>query len=173
MKRFAFAAASLLAMGSFAVQAADAQVRRAGASNGSGGVAAGQTHDRTGPNGGRIVGGRGAAGDGQGNAIAGGANCAKGANAAGCRAGVTTRSADGAAAHKSSVHVEGVNGRELTSAGSAAKTADGVISQGRTTSASGQNGSVTVDGAYSSETGRTRTVTCSDASGAVVACPQH
>lgn len=171
MKRFAFAAAGLVAMASFAVQAAEAQVRR-GVAVGDRGPVAGQAHDRTGPNGGRIVGGRGIVADGEGNAAAGAVNCARTPNAQGCRAGVTTRTADGAVNHRSGFAVEGEKGT-ATSQGGFTKSADGTINQGRTTIATGQNGSVTVDGAYSSTDGRTRTVTCTSATGAVVACPQR
>ena len=142
MKRFAFAAAGLLAMSTFAVQAADAQVRR------------------------------GAVTDGQGNGAAGSVNCARTPNAQGCRAGATTRTADGEVNHRSGFAVEGET-RSATSEGGFTKSADGTVNQGRTTTATGANGSVTVDGAYTSGEGRTRTVTCADASGAVVACPQQ
>ena len=173
MKRFAFAAAGLLAMGAFTIQAADAQVRRGAVRGAEGGAAVGQAHDRVGPRGGEVAGARGAVVSPNGAAAAGSVNCARGQNAAGCRAGATTRTADGEINHQSGVHAEGVNGRELTSTGGLTKSADGTVDQGRTTTASGANGSVTVDGAYTSGSGRSRTVTCSDASGAVVACPSH
>lgn len=169
MKRFAFAMTSLLAMGAFAIDAADAQVRRGGV-RGDNGAAAGQVHDREGPNGGRVVGGRGIVTDGQGNAATRSANCARGQTAQGCRAGATTRSADGSMSHQSGLHASGANGA-LDSSGGFTRSADGTIDQGRSTTATGQNGAVTVDGAYTSDAGRSRTVTCTDASGAVIACP--
>lgn len=171
MKRLAFAVAGLLAVTSFAATTAEAQVRR-GAAQGERGIAAGQIHDRQGPNGSRVVGGRGVVADGNGNAAAGAVNCARTPNAQGCRAGATTRTADGAVNHRSGFAVEGDAG-SATSQGGFTKSADGTIDQGRTTTATGQNGSVTVDGAYNSDTGRTRTVTCSDSSGAIVACPRN
>jgi hypothetical protein len=155
MKRFAFAMTSMLAMGAFAIDAADAQVRRGGV-RGDNGAAAGQVHDREGPNGGRVVGGRGIVTDGQGNAAATSAN---------------TRSADGSMSHQSGLQASGANGGTLDSSGGFTRSADGTIDQGRTTTASGQSGTVTVDGAYTSDAGRSRTVTCTDASGAVIACP--
>lgn len=172
MKRFAFAVAGLMAVGAFTIQAADAQVRR-GAARGERGAIAGQVHDRTGPNGGKIVGGRGVATDGQGNGIAGSANCARSANAAACRAGVTTRTADGTVNHRSGFASEGPNGGQVNSSGGFTKSADGAVDQSRSTTATGQNGSVTVDGSYTSESGRSRTITCTDTSGAVIACPQR
>lgn len=171
MKRFTFAAAGLVVMSSFAIQAAEAQVRR-GAVHGDRGIAAGQVHDRIGPQGGRIVGGRGVVADGQGNAAAGSINCARTPRAQGCRAGATTRTADGTVNHRSGFAVEGET-RSATSQGGFSKSADGSIDQGRSTTATGQNGSVTVDSAYSTGNGHSRTVTCSDASGAIVACPQR
>jgi hypothetical protein len=170
MKRFAFAMTSMLAMGAFAIDAADAQVRRGGV-RGDNGAAAGQVHDREGPNGGRVVGGRGIVTDGQGNAAATSANCVSGQSVAGCRAGATTRSADGSMSHQSGLQASGANGGTLDSSGGFTRSADGTIDQGRTTTASGQSGTVTVDGAYTSDAGRSRTVTCTDASGAVIACP--
>ena len=169
MKRFAFAMTSLFAMGAFAIDAADAQVRRGGV-RGDNGAAAGQVHDREGPNGGRLVGGRGIVTDGEGNVATRSANCARGQSAQGCRAGGTTRSADGSLSHQSGLQASGANGA-LDSSGGFTRSADGTIDQGRSTTATGQNGAVTVDGAYTSDTGRSRTVTCTDASGAVIACP--
>jgi hypothetical protein len=172
MTRIALIAASIAALGLASIQTASAQVIRGGG-HGDRGAFAGQAHDRTGPNGGRIAGARGAVTDGQGNGAAGGVNCARGPNgSAGCRAGATTRTADGAAQHQSGMHAEGAKGRELTSAGAASKTADGYLEQGRTTTATGENGSVSVTGAYDSANGRSRTVTCTDATGVAVACPQ-
>lgn len=172
MKRFAFVMTSLVAMSAFAIDAADAQVRR-GDIRGGNGSAAGQVHDREGPNGGRIVGGRGAVTDEQGNAAAGSVNCARGQNAAGCRAGATKRNADGSVSHQSGMKAKGENGGMLNSSGGFTRSADGTVDQSRTTTASNQNGTVTIDGAYSTETGRTRTVTCTDASGVAIACPQR
>lgn len=172
MNRFAIAMTGLLTMSAFVVDVADAQVRR-GVARGEAGAAAGQVHDRQGPNGGRVVGGRGVVTDGQGNAAAGSANCARGQNVAGCRAGATTRNADGSASHQSGLHASGANGGTLDSSGGFTRSADGTVDQGRTTTATGQNGTVTVDGAYATDTGRTRTVTCTDAAGAVIACPQR
>lgn len=169
MKRFAFAMTSMLAMGAFAIDAADAQVRRGGV-RGDNGAAAGQVHDREGPNGGRVVGGRGIVTDGQGNVAAGSANCARSQSAQGCRAGVTTRSADGSVSHQSGLQASGANG-SIDSSGGFTRSADGTIDQGRSTTATGQNGSVSVDGSYTSDTGRSRTVTCTDSSGAVITCP--
>lgn len=171
MNHFAFAVAGLVAIGSFTISAAEAQVRRGGV-HGERGIAAGQVHDRQGPNGSRVVGGRGIVADGKGNAAAGSVNCARTPNAQGCRAGTTTRTSDGSVNHRSGFAVEG-DTRSATSQGGFTKSADGTIDQARTTTASGQNGSVTVDGAYSADTGRTRTVTCTNSSGAVVACPNN
>jgi len=138
------------------------------------GVAAvGQAHDRDGPRGGEVAGARGAVVGPNGAAAAGSVNCARGRNAAGCRAGATTRTADGAINHQSGVHAEGVDGRELTSAG-------GLTESRRRHGRSGphhnrfrrqrlRHGRR----AYTSGSGRSRTVTCSDASGPFVACPSR
>jgi hypothetical protein len=173
MKRFTLAAASLLSVAALAIQTADAQQRvgRGARANGAGGITAGQLHDRTGPNGGTLRGGRAIATDGQGAGIAGSANCATGAAGRACRAGVTARNAEGEVAHKSGIKIDGANGRELESVGGFTKDADGNIDQGRTTAAAGEQGSVVVDKSYTTETGRARTVTCANAAGEVVACP--
>ena len=173
MKRFTIAVAGLLTVATIAVQAAEAQQRvaRGARGNAAGGITAGQIHDRTGPNGGTLRGGRGILTDGQGNGIAGSANCANGEAGRACRAGVTTRTAEGEVAHRSGIRVEGANGKELESAGGFTKDADGNINQARTTEASGEQGAVTVDKTYTSEAGRTRTVTCANTAGEIVACP--
>lgn len=172
MKRFSSVVAGLIAIGAFAIQAAEAQVARGGGRGPNGGAAAGQIHDRTGPNGTTIVGGRGVATDGQGNSVAKSANCAKGSSATACRAGSTTRTADGSVNHNSGFTSTGPNGGAVSSTGGLTKSADGTIDQSRSTSATGQNGSVTIDQSYNSGTGRSRTVTCTDPTGAVVTCPQ-
>lgn len=173
MKRFTIAVASLLTVATIAVQVAEAQQRvaRGARTNGAGGVTAGQVHDRTGPNGGTLRGGRGVVSDGQGNAIAGSANCANGEAGRACRAGVTTRTADGAVRRQSGIQAEGANGGTLDSTGGFTKDAEGNISQARTSNASGEQGSVAVDKAYTTETGRARTVTCANTAGEIVACP--
>lgn len=172
MKRFTLAA-SLLSVALLSAGTADAQQRvaRGAHKNGAGGVTAGQVHDRTGPNGGTLRGGRGVATDGQGNGIAGSANCARGDAGRACRAGMTTRSAEGEVAHRSGFRAEGANGRELESAGGFTRDADGDVNQARTTEASGEKGSVTVDKSYTTQDGRNRTVTCANAAGEIVACP--
>lgn len=171
MKRFTIAVATLIAAGLLASQAAEAQVARGHVRLPSGAAAGGQIHKRTGPDGGTLIGGRRAARDGHGNAVVGGANCATGAAGQACRAGRTTRTADGTVTHRSGVDIDGANGRALTSTGDFTKSADGAITHDRTTSASGANGSVTIDKSYATGTGRTRTATCANAAGEVVACP--
>ncbi|MDP3736315.1 MAG: hypothetical protein Q8R02_02930 [Hyphomonadaceae bacterium] len=164
--------ASLIALGAFTIQTAEAQrVGRGAGRTASGGVVAGQVHDREGPNGGTLRGARGVASDGQGNVIAGSANCADGAAGRACRAGVTERTADGAVTHESGIKIDGANGGTLASQGGFAKDADGNVVRDRTTEASNQNGSVAVDSAYTSETGGSRTVTCANAAGEIVTCP--
>jgi hypothetical protein len=203
MKRFTIAVVSFLTVATIAVQAAEAQQRvaRGARGNAAGGMTAWQAHDRTGPDGGTVRGGRRVITDGDGRGAYRSANCATGEAGRACRAGVTARnaegdvghrsgvrieganggelaragatvrSAEGEVAHKSGIRVEGANGKELESAGGFTRDAGGNIDQARTTEASGEKGSVTVDKAYTTETGRTRTVTCANAAGEIVACP--
>lgn len=172
MKRFALAAAALLAAATLTVGAADAQGRARGArQNAAGGITAGQVHNNVGPNGGQRVGGRGVVTDGQGNAAAGAANCAAGAAGRACRAGAVTRSADGTVTRQGGAAVEGANGGSASTQGGFVRNPDGTYSGGRTTEAAGANGTHSAQTDYNSETGVTRTVTCTDAGGAVVACP--
>lgn len=173
MKSLAATTLSLLVMTALSVPAAEAQrVVRGGAAGPNGAVAA-QAHTRQGPEGGRTAGARAVATDRQGNAIAGGINCASGAAGAACRAGATTRAADGSLSRHGGVEAQGANGATLTSRGELTRDADGNVSAARNTQAAGENGSVAIDSAYTTAGGGTRTVTCMDINGAVVACPQR
>jgi hypothetical protein len=173
MRRVTLAIASLLTVATIAVQTAEAQQRvaRGARGNAAGGITAGQVHDRTGPDGGTLRGGRRIVTDGDGRGVYRSANCATGEAGRACRAGVTARNAEGEIAHKSGIRVDGANGRELDSVGGFTRDADGNIDQARTTEASGEKGSVTLDKAYTTETGRSRTVTCANTAGEIVACP--
>lgn len=168
MTKFAIAAVALLAVGAFSIPEASAQGRIRGARvNNAGGVTAGQAYNT-----GQRAGARGVITDGQGNGAAGSASCAAGAAGRACRAGVTTRTADGAVNHQSGAVVEGANGGTAATQGGFTRNADGTYSGGRTTSASGDRGSYNAETSYDSETGVTRTVTCTDPAGAAVACPR-
>lgn len=172
MKSWFMAAAATLALTAFSIDSADAGRLRGARQNAAGGVTAGAVHNTQGPNGGRSVGGRGVITDGQGNGAAGSANCASGAAGRACRAGYTTRSADGAVTHQSGAAFEGANGGSGSTQGGFTRNADGTYSGGRTTSATGAQGnSYNADTAYDSETGVSRSVSCTDASGAAISCP--
>lgn len=173
MKRLAATTLSLLALTVLAIPAAEAQRVVRGGGAGPNGAAAGQAHTRQTPSGGRTAGARAAATDRQGNAVAGGVNCAAGAAGAACRAGATTRAADGSITHQGGVVAQGASGGTLNSKGELTRDADGNIAAARSTQAAGQNGSVNVDSGYTTAGGGTRTVTCMDVNGVIVACPQR
>ena len=140
--------------------------------NGAGGVTAGAWHDRVGPNGGAAVGGRGVVTDGEGNGVAVSGGCAEGAQGRGCRAGKTTFDAEGNLTHRSGFAAEGADGGTVTSEGGFARSGDGTYSGSRDTSATGAAGnSYSASSTWDSANGKSRTVTCMDSSGAVVACP--
>lgn len=111
--------------------------------------------------------------DGAGNAVVATGAAARGPNgASAARAGVTSRSADGAVQHKSGMRAESAKG-SVASSGSATRSADGTITQNRTTTATSatSGNSAQSTSSYNKESGRTRTTTCYDAAGATIACP--
>jgi hypothetical protein len=99
-------------------------------------------------------------------------NAEGGATAA--RAGTTTRNADGSASHRGEGAAEGARG-SVESTGSATRSADGQVTQGRTTTvtnaATGNSAQTT--GSYSSDGGRNRTTACFNSAGASIACPSR
>ena len=191
-------AASLLVMAALPA-AADAQGRfgaRGARANPEGGMTAGAVRGRGNGEGQGVVRGRGVITDGQGNAAAGSRGCARGQAGAACRAGATTVTADGTVNHRS-----GAAWNTETSTGSTqggfTRNADGSYSGGRDTAVSGargdyaastsvssetglnrsvnasnEDGSVAIDAQHQQGVGGSRTVTCFDPSGAVVACPR-
>lgn len=148
----------------------------------------------SGPNGSAARGGR-FVNDGAGNAAARRGGCASGAGGAGCRGSATAVGSDGSVSRRSGVEVQGSDGGFFSSRGQFDRAADGATTGSRTTSASGSqgayegssslsggvfgrsgvysndNGSRAVDSTYERGVGGSRTVTCTDASGVVVSCP--
>ena len=172
MKIQALVAASILALSTFVIDDAAAQGRvRVTRQNGEGGVTHVTGANRVGPNGGQSVGARGVVTDGEGNGAAASGRCARGVQGEACRAGNTTRTADGAVTHESGGAFQGANGASGSTQGGFTRNADGTYSGGRTTSATGANGAYDAETTYDSENGVNRTVTCTDPTGAVVACP--
>lgn len=126
-----------------------------------------------GPNGGRVARGRVTKTDGQGNATTASGGAFKGPNGAtGVRRGSTTVDANGNATHQGSFAAQGANG-SVQSQGGTTRNADGTYSGGRTTTATGVNGSRTKDSSWDSTNGYSREVTCKNAAGVVVACPSQ
>lgn len=133
--------------------------------------------------------------DGDGNGFAGTATCANGLAGEACRAGTATWSEDGSFTRNLGTEANGENGslsarrslswddesgligaRSVDAAGDersytgAASLEDGTYNRdGTYTGDEGQ--SFTVDSTYEKGIGGSRSVTCIDASGAVVACP--
>lgn len=170
MSKFFFGVTAMAVAFTFAaVETADAREGRFRA-RGQNGVVAGAA----GPNGGGFL--RGA---GCGANDAGGTNCASGGVARGPegglagRASTTTFNADGSAARQGGFAAQGPDGGSAISQGSATRNADGTYSGSRSTDLVASDGSTYQgDVTYDSATGVTRTTTCTDPTGAVVACPR-
>jgi hypothetical protein len=173
MKAIALAAAGILALTTLTIDDAAAQgARRGWRQNAKGGITARQVHNREGRNGGRLVGGRRVATDGEGDGVYRARNCGSGEAGRFCRAGVTARNDEGGVAHRSGAVVEGANGGAAITQGGFVRDADGNIVGGRSTYATGADGgSYSAQTTYDSEHGATRTVTCRNAAGEVAACP--
>ena len=121
---------------------------------------------------GSLMRGRALHGDGQGNAN--GHSRARVEGAAGGsarRQGSFYRHADGSAGRQGRAAFTGPNGASGSTAGSVARDADGSYAGSRSTTVTGRNGN-TYEGAtrYDSDSGRTRTVKCTNAAGEVVSC---
>lgn len=170
MKTFAILGAAL-ALATLTIDTAEARGGRFVRENPAGGVTAGAAYDHTGPNGGRKAGARGVITDGEGNGAGASGSCAEGEKGRGCRGAVTTWSADGTIDRKSGFEAEGANGGTASSDGTFHRNADGTYAGDRTTTATGENGTYNANTTYDSANGVARTVTCTDAAGAVIACP--
>ncbi|MEO1543969.1 MAG: hypothetical protein AAFR75_08125 [Pseudomonadota bacterium] len=137
----------------------------------------------------------GFASDGSGNGVAGFGGCANGVTASACRGGTATWQDDGSLSRTLRSGGSGENG-SFTSQRFLERSPDGLWAGNRSTEASGSSGSYSgaatlddgtynrdgtytgnegqsanVDGTYERGAGGSRTVTCIDASGAVVECP--
>ena len=138
----------------------------------------GSTTARTGvvraaPGGGGVLRGRSVTTDGQGHgSVRSGAAVAGPQGAMAVRQGESARNADGTASHSSAMAAHGDRGT-LQSTGAATRSADGSVTQGRTTTATSAatGNSVQISSSYNADTGRTRSASCFDASGAPMACP--
>lgn len=141
------------------------------------------------------LGGRFAARDGQGNGGAGAGFCAEHANAAGCRGRSAMWGSDGTFSGQAAAEAAGENG-SLSARRTLERDEQGAWSGAQSVDAAGKNGSysgsatlddgsyarqgtysgadgqsASVEGAYEAGSGGSRSVTCIDASGAVVDCP--
>jgi hypothetical protein len=97
----------------------------------------------------------------------------QGANGArGARASQTTVNADGSATSQSGFTASGARG-SASSQGSATRNADGTFNGARTSTATSAATGNTYNGSTSyDQNGVNRTATCTDASGATIACPR-
>jgi hypothetical protein len=146
---------------------ADAREGRVKARGEHGAVAAG-----AGPNGGAFARGAGAKQNADGSVTAASGGVARGPNGAkAARASTTTVNPDGSASRRGGFAASGANGA-IASTGSTTRNADGTVDAQRTTEATGAKGSYEGQTTYNSTTGVTRQTTCTDPSGAVVACPR-
>lgn len=176
---------------------ADAQgfgFRAAGAS-GQNGAAAGSRGIVSNGQGGGAVGRKFAIGDGEGNGAAGVGRCATTVHAAGCSGRAATWGSDGTFSGRAGTEITGENGF-ISGNRSLDRDAEGNWSGASALDATGQNGSysgtasldngaysrdatysgndgqsATVEGSFEAGSGGSRSVTCIDASGAVVDCP--
>jgi hypothetical protein len=176
MKRIAFlgtAGATLLSALLGAADPAVAASSHAVHANAAGGTTAGAVSVRQGPHGAAAARARALKTDGQGNATVASAAAVRGPNGAtGVRAGITSVGADGSATHRSGFAAQGANG-SVQSQGGATRAADGDVTQSRATSATSNasGASITSTVSYHKDTGRTRTTSCFNASGATIGCP--
>jgi len=142
--------------------------------NAQGGVTVGAFHNNYSANGGHRIGGHAVKTDGQGNAVGGSGACISGAGGSGCRQGSFTKSADGNASRQGSASYQGTDGGSVSTQGSVSRSTDGAVSGARNTTASGPNGGTyTGETTYSSGQGFSHSATCTDGSGAAVACPSR
>lgn len=168
---------------------------RTGVASGQNGAVAGSRGIISNGQGGGAIGRNFAIGDGQGNGAAGSRGCAANANAAGCRGRVATWGSDGTFNGAAGTEITGANGF-VSGNRSLERDAEGNWTGASALDAAGQNGSysgtasladggysrdatysgtegqsATVDGSYQAGSGGSRSVTCINASGAVVDCP--
>jgi hypothetical protein len=161
-------AAALAATVTFA-SVADAREGRVRARGENGVATAG-----AGPNGGAIVRGRGAVENPDGSVTAGSAGAFRGPNGAkGVRGSTTTVNPDGSATRRGGFAASGENG-SVQSSGSSSRSTDGSYTGQRSTTATSANTGNTYNSTttYDPATGVNRTVTCTNASGAAIACPR-
>jgi hypothetical protein len=170
MTKFSRISLAIATLGMITVSAAaDARPTRARAV-GQNGVIAGAS----GPNGGAIR-GRGAIQNADGSVTAGSGGAFRtAAGGKGYRASTTTVNPDGSANRRSSAAASGLRGSGSTSS-NVTRNADGTYSGGRSTTATraatgnSYDGSTKIDPA----TGKpVHTATCTNATGAVIACPR-
>ena len=141
--------------------------------NSAGGVTGVAGHAFKTPNGGAFANGHRVVTDGAGNVsgVSGGAGTtANGGEYK--RAGQFSRSADGSINRQGGVEASGQQG-SVNSAGNITKTADGTVNGTRNTSTTNAQTGITKDSSttYTTADGITHTATCTDATGASVACP--
>jgi hypothetical protein len=162
-------AASVCAIAVVGAGVADAREGRVRA-RGENGVVTGAV----GPSGGATVRGRGAVQNPDGSVTAGSAGAVRTpAGNAAVRASTTTVNPDGSAVRRSGFAAQGANGASAVSEGTTTRNADGTYDSTRNTQATTATGN-TYQGTttYDPTTGVTRSTTCTDASGATIACPR-
>lgn len=173
-----FSALAAVALGAVLALAAPAEAqartRHSVEHNADGSTTAHTGVARRGPNGG-VLRGRTATTDGQGNTSVTSRGAVVGAQCGmAVRQGSTTRDADGSASHSGSLSAQNARG-SLQSSGGATRNADGTVTQARTSTATSAatGNSVQTQSSYSQGSGLSRSATCYDASGAVMACPSR
>ncbi len=182
----------------WAARGPDGGYARAGGfrGDGQGGGAAGRWGSGYGPNGG-FARGAGVNGDGQGNFFGGSGGCAAGYQGAACRRGRFEGTEDGGFSRYGQGGFEGANGAWGRTESDFRYNPDGTFYGGRNTEAYGESGSYNartdynqdyysrdaeyigeqgsriVDSFWERGQGGSRTVTCFDPDGFVVACPSY
>lgn len=164
---------SLLAI--FLSTEAFAEGARVHRQNAAGGATNAVAHKFQGEKGGTFVNGRRVVTDGAGNATGVSGGAATTANGGQYkRKAQFNRAADGSASRQGSVEASGQNG-SLTSAGSATKNSDGTVNASRESEITNAKTDITKNNSatYNTEQGLTRSSSCTDATGASVACPSR
>jgi hypothetical protein len=144
---------------------------RGGVTDGQGNAVGGSASKATGANGGTFARAGRFQKSADGSASRSGGFAASNANGSASRSAVAQRNADGSASRSSQAAVTGAKGSAATS-GSATRSADGTVNANReTTATSAATGnSADVKSSYTSGSGASRTVTCTNAAGQTIAC---
>lgn len=155
------------------LQASADRVTRFERSNPQGGTTAGTLRHQSGQHGGSFSQRRVVRTDEAGNThIVGGSSFQTPGGASGARAGTTTYNSDGSVQHRSGMTASGTRG-SVTSNGGYTVSAEGDVSQSRSTTVTNASNGNTYQGnlSYDQSNGLNHSGTCYDATGKQISCP--